>query len=403
MKKLSVKKIVTITSWEFKRQAFTRGWTLSLFLLPIILFYVFHFSVLFKKNTNSEVLYLVGLITDEPYSQLQFISEKDPVNSQKILFIKLQNISRSLDSSKAVGYRMLKQGNLDGLLMFAEGKSQYYCTSVPDEMFLNELRFEVLKAQVNRVSFGAITLNIEKIFYPETKVIRFNKAEKMFEFETGEVISMLSHLSLLFFMSLSFVAGIVIRSFQEEKSNKLIEVLLSSTTAAELSIGKYVSLFFIAGIQLFSWLAITLGLYKMYGIALPINSDLALIILTQVCGLLFFIALYLLLGIRQLRESSTQFTLSFFSLVIFIPNIFATGLVIHGDSSIIHWLGYIPLFTSITTVMQICVNNFSIREMVIQNGLLLINTILLLYPLTKSAYNPFGMFGNSVKIHTGKD
>ncbi len=403
MRKLYVGKIAAIASWEFRRQALTRGWLLSLFLLPVILFYVFHLPVLFDIKPESENKYLVGLIAEEPYSQLQFLCDKDSGNPSKILFVRLHNISRTLDASKSIAFNMLKQGNLDGLLMFSGGKAQYYCSTVPAEKFMSELRVEIVKAQVNKLSFGAISLADEKIFFPETKVIRFDIAQKMFEFKTGEIISTLAHLSILFFMSLSFVAGIVIRSFQEEKSNKLIEVLLSSTGAAELSIGKFISLFCIAGAQLISWLVITLGLYKGYDLVLPSIPALALIAVTQISGLLFFIALYLLLGVRQLRESSTQFVLSFFSLVVFIPNIFAAGLVMIGDSTIVNLLGYMPLFTTVTTVMQVCVNNFSFSEMILQNGLLLLYSIILLYPLTKSDYNPFGMFGKSLKKSTGKD
>ncbi len=398
---MELRKVWQIVKWEFSRYAFTKGWFFSLFLIPVMLFYVFHLPVLVKEDPYNGTKYLIGVIDTTPEQKLKFSPPDDPNGiNQQILFVRLQNPHRSTDSSLNLGFQMLRMRQLDGLVMISENTVHpitLFAQSFPDELFYSLLQAELVKAQISAVGIDKKDTLNEIVVIPEIKIIRFDEHKFPHEFNTEAALKSVTNYSLLFFLALSFIAGTVIRSFQEEKSNRLIEVLLSSARIRELTIGKYISFLLLAVIQTGVWIAITWYLGSHYKVSEMHTEEMLGMAACFCTGLLFYVALYLYIGSRIFKESSTQFMLTFLSLVIFFPMLFSQHLLFNGDNTIVARLGFIPFFTPATSMMLISAKNFDLIVLIQQNVLLLVWSVIFLMPMLKSHYNPFGMFGETSK------
>lgn len=82
--------------------------------------------------------------------------------------------------------------------------------------------------------------------------------EKETSSEVFMIISML--LSMIIYMFVSMFAGTVMQSVIEEKSSRIVEVLVSSVKAIELMIGKIVGVALVALTQFFLWIVLTVVL-----------------------------------------------------------------------------------------------------------------------------------------------
>lgn len=395
-----MKKILQVIFWEFKRSALTKGWLLSLLVIPVVLYLIFHLQLFFTQQPDVTAKYLVGVLDLEQEGRVTLSPPQLPDNKSQILFIRIDNQKRTHEQAKELGFTMIQERRLDGLLIVSPDTLhplQYYTQTFPDESFYNLLQSELVKAQIlDETRSNAKELE-ELVIMPEIKILRFDEKQLPFEFEPEKALRSITNYSLLFFIALSFIAGIVIRSFQEEKSNKLIEVLLSSASIRELIIGKYIAFILLSIIQTAFWVFITWLGNVYFGVAELSLTELLSVIGCFIAGLFFFVSLYLYIGSRILKETSMQFVLTFLSLVIFLPLLFSQRLIFGGEIGIVSELGFVPIFTPITSLLQITAKSVNPIHLWQQNILLLVWSAALLLPLVKSVYNPFGMFGKSSK------
>jgi ABC-type Na+ efflux pump permease subunit len=395
-----MKKIYRISLWEFKRYALTKGWLFSLIVIPAILFVLFHLQIFIKETQGGAVQYLIGVLDTSPGNKMQFGRPNIAEDKSQIIFIDLITGKRTPQQSREMGLAMMREHRLDGMLMIsddAEHPLQYYSESFPDDRFYSLLQSELVKAQVfDRSVSGADSLK-ELVIMPEIKILRFDTHAQPFLFDPEGALRNITNYSLLFFLALSFIAGTVIRSFQEEKSNRLIEVLLSSASILELTMGKFIAFSVLALSQMSVWTLATWGLGKYFDLPDVSPRELFLVLSCFAVGLLFFVSLYLYIGSRILKESSTQFVLTFLSLVIFFPMLFSQRLIFTGDVGLITTLGFLPIFTPSTSLLQIASKSYNSFYLIQQNLLTLLWCVILLLPLIKTTYNPFGMFGTSSK------
>ena len=82
--------------------------------------------------------------------------------------------------------------------------------------------------------------------------------EKESSFEVPMIISMV--LSMVIYMFVMMFCGMVMQSVIEEKSNRVVEVLVSSVKATELMFGKIIGVACVALTQFFLWIVLTLVL-----------------------------------------------------------------------------------------------------------------------------------------------
>ncbi|MDB5433615.1 MAG: hypothetical protein JWP35_4731 [Caulobacter sp.] len=160
-------------------------------------------------------------------------------------------------------------------------------------------------------------------------------------------------LAMLLWMLIFTGAGLLLNSVIEEKSSRILEVLLSSASVPEIMFGKILG---IAGIAL-TVLAVWIGLAGA-GLAWKqpqLAADIASVIMSK--GLVFYFAFYLVGGYMMYASIFTavgafcettreaQTLLGPIMMLLAVPIVFMTQAITNPDAPILEILSWVPLFT----------------------------------------------------------
>jgi ABC-2 type transport system permease protein len=174
----------------------------------------------------------------------------------------------------------------------------------------------------------------------------------------GDVVASYVPMALAFLLFLvTFMnSSVLLQGVIEEKSTRMIEVLLSCATAREIMTGKLVGVLAVAmttillwalglfGVMsLFSQDAITLALGGLKAIATV--RLLPLLLVYFLCGLLIYSSIFLAIGSMTASLADAQALLGPVTLIIFLPNLMITALMHDPNGTIARALSWIPIYT----------------------------------------------------------
>jgi ABC-2 type transport system permease protein len=185
-------------------------------------------------------------------------------------------------------------------------------------------------------------------------------------------------LSILLVVSIFTSSSYLLRSVSEEKETRVIEIVLSSVSAAELLAGKVLGLGALGLTQVLVWLASTAVLTGGLG-ALVAGVVIALSPGVFVLAGVYFLLGYLLFGTlmavagslgTSLRES--QQVAGIFSIGATIPLWFNSLILASPNGAVARALSYFPLTAPTTMMLRLPLTNVAPLDIVISLGGLLI-------------------------------
>jgi ABC-2 type transport system permease protein len=160
-------------------------------------------------------------------------------------------------------------------------------------------------------------------------------------------------MGILLWMVILTGAGILLNSIIEEKSSRILEVLLSSASVAEIMGGKILGVAAVTATVLGVWLSIGAGLLAASQPHLA--GDLVAALLSR--GLLFYFAFYFVAGYlmyatlfitvgafcETTREAQTL--LGPMMILLSVPMVFLSQTLAHPDAPLLQILSWVPPFT----------------------------------------------------------
>lgn len=159
--------------------------------------------------------------------------------------------------------------------------------------------------------------------------------------------------AFLLFFSIFSSSGYLLRGVAEEKENRIMEVLLSSTTPIELLTGKIAGLGAVGLLQIIVWLSvIVIG----GGYALPINVEPVLLFLAIVyflLGFLFFASMMAGIGAITGSLQESQQVAGIFTFAAAFPLVFMQLILTKPDSPLAVFLSLFPFTSSVTMLSRI--------------------------------------------------
>lgn len=158
--------------------------------------------------------------------------------------------------------------------------------------------------------------------------------------------------AFLLFFSIFSSSGFLLRGVAEEKENRIIEILLSSTTPFEILTGKIFGLGAVGLLQVVIWLAvIVLG----SGYALPVKIEpitLFLAIIYFIFGFLFFASVMAGIGAVTSSLQESQQIAGIFTFVAASPLIFIEMIVTNPDSLFSVFLSLFPISSPVAMLAR---------------------------------------------------
>lgn len=148
-------------------------------------------------------------------------------------------------------------------------------------------------------------------------------------------------------------AGMLLNSVIEEKSSRILEVLLTSASVPEIMAGKILGVAAVTATVLGVWL--TLAAVGLTIAAPGVAADLAAILLTRgmiaylavyfVGGYLMFATLYVTVGAFCETTREAQTLLGPMMVLLSLPMVFMSQAITHPESPLLATLSWIPVFT----------------------------------------------------------
>jgi ABC-2 type transport system permease protein len=158
---------------------------------------------------------------------------------------------------------------------------------------------------------------------------------------------------MLLWMVVFTGAGMLLNSVIEEKSSRILEVLLTSASVPEIMAGKILGVAAVTATVLGVWL--TIGGVGLALAAPQIAGDLADILFAKgmiaylllyfVLGYLMFATLYVTVGAFCETTREAQTLLGPMMILLSLPMVFMSQAITHPDAPLLVTLSWIPIFT----------------------------------------------------------
>jgi ABC-2 type transport system permease protein len=196
------------------------------------------------------------------------------------------------------------------------------------------------------------------------------------ESESGFLETFFSaYVFIMMLMFLVLTSGqLLIRSVVEEKSSRVIEVLLSSCSANDLMMGKILGLSGLGLLQILIWGVIGLAISLKFGSATVPPVNFLLLFVYFLLGYLLYAAIFVGAGSPVTTEQEAQQITTYVSLTLVFPIVLAVPAMQNPDSTLIKVLTFIPILTPAFMLLRISIQMPPTWEILTTIGILLMFT-----------------------------
>ncbi len=384
-----MKKILAIAKWEYIEKVKTKTFIISLVLTPLIILSFSLLPTLFADK-NDERTKVVGIIdsSGEYFNELRQelesfrLEDKQPNYVIINLFEKDSNFSENLLNAD----KEVLTGEIEGCLIIFNGGSdslhaEYRSRSIGNfrdagriEKSLNNIRVE---RKLKQIGIGKSVLNFieQNVNVEQIKVDDIGKTGK----QDFLLVFFSSFIFILLLMMMVIYSGqMLVRSLIEEKSNRLIEVIVSSCSSDQLLAGKILGLSSLGLTQIFIWFLIGLSLVGGSVIPISVFENLHLTLIYFILGFIFYATLFVGVGSILSTEQEAQQITTYLTLILMFPVVIAVPAMQNPDSTILEVFSYFPLTIPTTMLLRINITPLPISEFIITIGIMLISIFIMI-------------------------
>jgi len=169
--------------------------------------------------------------------------------------------------------------------------------------------------------------------------------------------------------------GMLVRSILEEKSNRLIEILISSCTPMELLTGKIIGLSALGLFQMIVWLLIGFFLVGTNSLPAGVFNHIGLMIIYFILGFIFYTGIFVGIGAIVTTEQESQQVTSYLSIILILPVVFSITAIQNPNSELVKILLYIPFTTPSIMLLRFNITQVPTGEIILTLIILIISII----------------------------
>ncbi len=359
-----MKKVFEISRWEFLEKVKTRAFILSLIITPALVILVSIGGTLISAN-EQETTKAIGIIDSSmvyyfPLSQALEDYRLDNGQPSYVVFNlnhsteefkeNIETADRDVYKNKIAGYILLKNYGDSLDVQYRSSSSGSFKDVQRIENAVKEVRIKIglsklgINPELLSSSFGNIT--VDQVTVKEGDQVK--QSDFLSEFLSAIVFIM------LLLMMIIYSGQMLVRSLVEEKSNKLIEILISSCTPEELLAGKILGLSALGLFQMFIWTCIGIALAGSSVIPPSAFNNFFIMLVYFILGFLFYTALFVGIGSIVTTEQEAQQITSYLSLILVLPIAISASAIFNPNSILVEVLSFIPL--TIPAIMLLKIN-----------------------------------------------
>ena len=376
--------IIKIIKWEYINRVKTKLFLITTFLAPII-FALFSILPTWLSTLDPEKTSKIGIIYDEELIDLITRFEMEVENqlrtkndSSMFIFKKYENESEALSHilDKSIeGYLFISNTILD------TGNANYYSLSLSNikiysnlKKILNQVVIEkrMLKSGIDISIINQLSQNIGFETYEIDKTGNSKIGNKI----ASIVVPMI--FVIVLFMIIFTSGQLLLRSVMEERTNRTIEILLSSVSPGQLMTGKILGLGLVGMTQMIIYVltAFIANYYKDWGVLE--FSQIPILLIYFILGYLFYASIFAMIGTFFTSEQEAQQSTSIISIIAITPFVFGSYFISNPGSILTMVASYIPPLTPFMMIMRIGMGTVESLEIIYTSILLICSCWLML-------------------------
>ena len=379
-------KSLDVAKWEFMEKVKSKAFIISLVLMPLIMV-VFGILPGLLASKPDEKAIVIGVI-DQAGTIVQPLAarldEKYKLPNGTPNYV-LRNLSgeASPEEQKVQANKLISSKEIEGYFsipatVYDSGKVEYRAENVGNirvsERFSRTIEEVIVE---HRLTGQGLDPSLIRKLTASIDVKSIKVSEKGEEKESGFMETFFSaYIVIMMLMFLVLTSGqLLIRSVVEEKSNRVIEVLLSSCSARDLMVGKILGLSGLGILQILIWGSIGLALSLKTGTNIFVLDNLLLSAVYLVLGYLLYSAIFVAAGSPVTTEQEAQQITSYVSLFLVFPIVLAIPAMQNPNSLLIKILSFVPLLTPAFMVLRIPIQMPETWEILATIGLMIVSSI----------------------------
>lgn len=353
-------RVLAVVKRELREKLLSRTFIFLTVLFPLLLFGMIGIQVLLRSDEGTTKVSIISESEALTQSFQEELLSSDLVKSGKTSFtfhtMNRQELKDYLDKNK----KQLLDNKLTGVvyvpLTALQNKKIEYYSQTPSNISLNRK----LEGPINKVLidnyFGNKSLTPEQLDFARKGIdfdgFKISKEEKVKEEGYGSLI--LSYIfTFLLYISLLMTGQLMLQSVIEEKSSKIVEVILSSVSPRELMTGKIVGSAITALIQMSIWVAAIIAVASSAIYALPpeimvnvSSTQIIYLLVNFAIGLVLYLSLFGMMGSIFDNPQDAQSGMWPVMMLIIIPFFIALSMMENPNGPIANIAAIIP-FTSV--------------------------------------------------------
>jgi ABC-2 type transport system permease protein len=398
---LSNYRILAVIKRELREKLMSKSFIFMTVLMPVIMLLIMGLQALMvlyqgDKGTKIEVVTESSLLSErcrKVFSELEFI--KDGSWTITCNTLQEKGIKKYVDSKN----NELLKNLLTGIIFIPDkaltDKNVEYYAKTPNKLSV----FEKMNGPINNVLidqyFSGKTLTTEELNFARRSVkfnnFKVSKEEKIEEQGVGNMI--LSFVfAFLLYLSLLMTGTMTMSSVMEEKTSKVVEVLLSSVSSKELMAGKIIGSTVTALAQMIIWLSPMFILVATSWITLPVKFQfdmspgyLLYFLLNFTLGILIFQGLFATVGAIFNDPQEAQQGVFPVIFLIMIPFFITFSMIRNPDNQLAVIASYVPFATIIVMPCRFTLIDMSFIYPLI-SCLINIATLAIIFPIAGKIY-----------------
>lgn len=382
-------KALAVAKWEFMEKVKSKAFIIGLVLMPVIIliFAVLPGLLASKPDDRPIVIGILdetGRIFESLRSRLD--EHKLPDGRPNYILKDLRN-GGDIPQLKLIATEMVISGEIEGFFTIPStvadsGNVEYRAQNVVNFRIASRFSKAVEDIIVeNRLVKDGYDPNRIRSLLADVDVRSIKLSSKGEESESGfREVFFSAYIFIMALMFLVLTSGqLLIRSVVEEKTNRVIEVLLSSCSARDLMVGKILGLSALGLLQVLLWGAIGLAVTLKTGSSLFLTENLLLSAVYFALGYIMYAAIFVAAGSPVTTEQEAQQITSYVSLLLVFPIVLAIPAMQNPDSTLIKVLTFIPILTPAFMLLRMPIQMPATWEIIATISLLVISTAALMW------------------------
>lgn len=382
-----MKKAFLIARWEYLEKIKNKSFLFSMFILPLIIIgFSFLPTILEQKEDLSTKA--IGIIQEniDLYDALENSLSKFKTNDNQPAFLLKRIDANDIETAIGKGETLVNEKVLDGILIIRRidpdsFKIEYRANNITAIRLISRLENASNQCITNwRLKNSNINPQILKLIEANysLETIKISKKGQT-KIKSEQAYLIIFGFVFLLYFSIIMSSSLLVRSIAEEKSNRIIEILVSSSETTELMLGKVIGLSALGITQLIFWGLLIISFAGPFILQNFQNFSIVPSLIYFLLGYIFYASLFVGLGSIANTEQESQSIMSILYLIIILPVIFSFQIMENPDSTLANILTYIPLTTPTVIVIKLNVIGISLIEEILTLLLMFISILISSY------------------------